>query len=488
MRILCSLIILAVFVFSIPASAAKPQLPLDGLAYLKDYSVGRSSSYDRAGRNNDRVTMQAGDTITLFKTEKAGMIHHIWFTIGGREGRYGSRLVLRMYWDGNDYPSVECPLGDFFGAGFGYDQPTNNALFEVSADGRARNCFIPMPYADGAKLTLTNESGNTIKYTYFYVDYREMKRLPRGMGRFHAQYRQAFPTTGDNYVILDTKGKGHFLGCHVSCRNNRNGWMGEGDDMIYIDGSEKPTLAGTGSEDYFSDAWGYRHFCHPYHGLSFYQGCLFKHAICTAYRYHVQDPITFDKSIKMTMEHGTGNNRADDWSSVAFWYQKKAVSVAGTMPSVGERLIEYPKSITVTGAETIQGKNLLDYVITGGGSVKVQEMDGGKSQLLFKNRYPEGYISMRLVCKTRERIRIKVKFNTAVDCGKWKVFVNSMAESQELDMYSENDKVREWTSDRWIQFDPDETILEFRCQDKNGWATGKQLGIDQIEFIKYVRK
>jgi D-arabinan exo alpha-(1,3)/(1,5)-arabinofuranosidase (non-reducing end) len=485
-------VVLLALLMATSISMAAPFGPLDGLASIDaDFTTQRSSSYNPTGENRDWWWMEPGQTQTLLQVDGSGIVNHIWMTNGTVEARYSSRLVLRMYWDGNDYPSVEAPVGDFFGTGFGYLNPFHNALFEVSAEGRAYNCFIPMPFAKGARVTLTNESKENRCRVFFYVDYQKYKKLPRGLGRFHAQYRQQFPCENGNFPIVETTGKGRYLGCHLSCRNNKNGWMGEGDDMIYIDGSPTPTLYGTGTEDYFSDAWCFREFQHPSHGLSLYMGDKFTNSVHTAYRYHVQDPIVFKKSIKVGIEHGTQNNRTDDWAAVGFWYQERAVSVAGTLPKTSQRLIKYPHVLELGETITLEGEELIGKVIAAGGKMQAQELkqervagvSGGK-QLLFSNRHPNGRISLLMHSEKSVRYRLQVRFSKGADYGIWQAYFNSKPIKKPLDLYSEKLTLSKWVNLGSLRVEKGESLLEFRCKDRNGFSDGRVLGIDAIRLIK----
>ncbi|MCH8009996.1 MAG: DUF2961 domain-containing protein, partial [Chloroflexi bacterium] len=232
------------------------------------------------------------------------------------------------------------------------------------------NCYFPMPFADGARIDLTND-GERRLVVYFYVDYEEYDELEDDVARFHAQWRRENPTEGwgddskrmfdnpdyvrevwstpnpdgkANYVLLEAEGRGHYVGCNlnIDCfQRSKNDWYGEGDDMIFIDGDTKPTLHGTGTEDYFNTAWSPRQeFCTPYHGLPLYSGTeewpyAGKNSM---YRYHIEDPVHFQKSIRVTIEHGHANNLSNDYSSTAYWYQTEPHATFPPLPDVGGRL------------------------------------------------------------------------------------------------------------------------------------------------------
>ncbi|MBM3496778.1 MAG: DUF2961 domain-containing protein [Armatimonadetes bacterium] len=329
---------------------------LTNLALLRDARSRRASSFDKTGGNEDFVVFAPGETKTIAGIRGPGCIRHIWMTAAGKEEALLRRWVLGMYWDGEREPSVECPLGDFFGMGFGMTKDFVSAPLQMSpANGMGLNCWFPMPFSHGATITMTNE-GDLPNTLYYYVDYEEYDRPVEGAGYFHAQWRRENPTdgwmtperraelqgdvwkiwklpeamnpTGDgNYVILEAEGRGHYVGCNLNIdvfERQVNDWYGEGDDMIYVDGDPFPTLSGTGTEDYFCMAYCPRtEYSAPYHGLILYSGAedwpwKGKNSM---YRYHIEDPIHFRESIRVTIEHGHANKLSNDYSSTAYWYQ-----------------------------------------------------------------------------------------------------------------------------------------------------------------------
>ena len=341
---------------------------LNTIAFSRNTKRRRISSYDRSGGNDDRLYVERGEIRTIADIRGAGCITHIWCTIAGEkfkeEKNYLRKIILRMYWDNEENPSVEVPIGDFFGMGHAQCRNFVSAPLQMSPqDGKAFNCWFPMPFSNGAKIELVNEcDGQTI--VYFYIDYEEFDLLPEGMLRFHAAWNREFPTkgfeqgsmtnrewlfegkntTGDNnYVLLEAEGKGHYVGCNVNIHNLRDtakmDWPGEGDDMIFIDGEKwPPTLHGTGTEDYVNMAWcPTQEYSAPYHGLILGGKDNWKGKI-SYYRYHIQDPVMFEKSIRVTIEHGHNNHRSDDWSSTAYWYQTEPHVKFKPMLPVKDRL------------------------------------------------------------------------------------------------------------------------------------------------------
>jgi hypothetical protein len=335
---------------------------LDNLAVLRDGHSKRVSSFDRTGKNRDAFTIAAGDTLTLADLKGAGIIRHIWFTIMAGDN-YLRRMVLRMYWDGMKQPSVEAPVGDFFGIGHAQLAPLNTVVFSVSSSEffgpkAGMNCYWPMPFSDGARITITNESDGEVSAFYYYVDYDEMRSLPPGMGRFHAWWNRNNPcprpkhlgkdpevnlTDKDNYLLADIKGRGHYVGCNLSVHNLYGGWWGEGDDMFMVDGEKwPPDLHGTGSEDYFGHAWGMQaQNAFLYNGVSYHKKGTEPAQVnerITVYRYHINDPVIFHKSLRASIEHGHANDRCDDYCSTAYWYQELPHKPFPKFPKAEDRL------------------------------------------------------------------------------------------------------------------------------------------------------
>lgn len=323
--------------------------PLSSLATLRDCVSKRASSYDVTGGNRDCISIEPGETVVVADLKGAGYIRHIWFTISCEDRHYLRRLVLRMFWDGESEPSVIVPVGDFFGVGHGLaNHFVSLPLTMVKARGRGQNagmnCYWPMPFASSALVEVENQCEVRVRSFYYQVDYELTAELPADQGRFHAQWNRENPCrrveyadprnevnlTGDeNYVILQADGKGHYVGCVLNVDNanafhqNYN-WFGEGDDMIFIDGERwPPSLHGTGTEDYFGAAWGFPcgEYSGPYTGVSLAGDTNEWSGRWSVYRFHIEDPVHFQKSIRVTIEHGHANDQGNDYSSVAYWYQ-----------------------------------------------------------------------------------------------------------------------------------------------------------------------
>lgn len=331
-------IILIFLTLLLALSLAEAQNILSSLGEKQDYRSQRISSSDPTGGNRDAISIAPGQTAILADIKGPAAIHHIWFTISA-EAFYGRKLVLRIYWDGEDTPSVEVPLGDFFAVGHGLNRNLVSIPIVRSSEGRALNCYWYMPFRWSAHITVTNEGSCPVGSFYYYIDYRKVSDLKPDVPYFHAQYRQEFPCEpGRNYLILEAVGQGHYVGCNLSVLQRSMGWWGEGDDMIYLDGEEIPSLHGTGSEDYFSDAWGMREGNNLYYGCSLQEEDFQAGSKATVYRFHLPDPIPFFKSIRVTIEHGHANDRSDYYSSVAYWYQTEPHKPFPPLPPVDKRL------------------------------------------------------------------------------------------------------------------------------------------------------
>ena len=334
---------------------------LAGLPEVKDYVQKRASSYDRSGGNADYRRIAPGETLALMDERGPGEITHFWTTMWAEGGPALKALVLRMYWDEETTPSVESPLGDFFGLGLGDYVVYESAPLAV-APNRALNSFFPIPFQKHARITVTNEGSHQVSNFYFNIDYRAYARpLPADLLYFHAQYRQASPNHGwtnqwqsngdkivedkknvngeDNYVWMEAKGRGHFVGVTMSVLQNQDGWWGEGDDMFFIDGEKSPSITGTGSEDYFLGAFdfGDRAFSFTQFGAPL-KGEERAGGRSSVYRFHLDSPITFTTSLRATIEHGHANARSDNYFSVAYWYQTEPHGTFPTLPALADRL------------------------------------------------------------------------------------------------------------------------------------------------------
>ncbi len=350
----CALYLISVLITSLTAYGQNNDIgPLSGLATLRDTTSKRASSFDRKGGYFDAVPIKAGQTVTLLDVSGPGSIRHIWATIYSQSKYHLREIVLRMHWDGETDPSVEVPIGDFFGTGFGMYHSWHS--LPLTVQGKALNCYFPMPFGNRAWMTVTNEGTQDVEYFFYQVDYELYPDVAdiANQGRFHAQWHRENPTkampqdglhplhpSGDgNYLIVDALGKGQFVGLVLNVQGFSTGWWGEGDDMWFVDGEGyPPSLHGTGLEDYFGNAWGFQDvFNYPFIGYS-RKGNDDATGFHTMYRFHVQDPIYFKKSLRGGIEHGHANSRADDFSSTAYWYQTEPHKKFDPLPPVEKRM------------------------------------------------------------------------------------------------------------------------------------------------------
>jgi hypothetical protein len=363
----------------------------------KEGSSKRISSWDQTGGNKDAATIAAGEMLAIAEIAGSGIIQHIWFTVASQDQYSLRKVLIRIFWDEETTPSVESPMGDFFGVGHGaashyVSLPLNMITTQGVVESKtAMNSFFEMPFRKNARVEIVNECEHEI-ILYYYVDYVE-KHVDEDAFYFHASWRREMPTKGlidlvdlktrhdqqdnawwaedqvnkvknldgaHNYVLLDAEGEGHYVGCVLSIDHINPipgfSWPGEGDDMFFIDGQDwPPTLHGTGTEDYFCTAWGYPSgkYDGPYHGVSLaaplvgYGGAWRdKNTIpfndysgkWSKYRFHIVDPIIFRKSLLFSIEHGHANCQSNDYSSVAYWYQREPHKLFPEMLSVDLRM------------------------------------------------------------------------------------------------------------------------------------------------------
>lgn len=267
--------------------------------------AGAMENKGAKGHPADRVP--AGETVILLETEGPGMINRIWLTINDRSPEMLRSLRLEMFWDGEKKPAVSVPLGDFFGIGLGRKVPFENALFS-DPEGRSFNSIIPMPFKEGARITITNDSDNDLTALFFDIN-MVRKEFTEDMLYFHTYWNRELSTElGEDFEILpEVEGTGRFLGTNIGIFTNEDyssSWWGEGEVKIFLDGDgESPTLVGTGTEDYIGTAWGQGTFNHQYQGALIADGEKFEQAF---YRYHIPDPVYFHDDIRVSIQQMGG--------------------------------------------------------------------------------------------------------------------------------------------------------------------------------------
>ena len=353
------------------------QGPLSHIARIVPARSLRISSYDRAGGNHDSIAIEPGETKTIAEISGAGIVKHIWITISSGDPLVRRNLVLRAYWDGQEHPSIEAPIGDFFGQGWGQKYNfISLPLAAAPANGNALVCYFPMPFANGARFTVENQSEFRTDNFYYYLDYEAHAEIPADMGRFHAWYNQELtqpesqsgdvenewavfgdfannPSDANNYLFAEIEGTGHFVGINYYVNSPSPIWYGEGDDMFLVDGEAWPGSAhGTGTEDYFNQSWcPDEHYCHPYFGTAYAPGRnnndprfgWLGRTHC--YRFHLEDPVRFSRSLRASIEHGHANCLTLDISSVAYWYQTMPSRPFPPLPSAEARKPRNPVDV-----------------------------------------------------------------------------------------------------------------------------------------------
>lgn len=316
----------------------------------------RASSFDRSGANRDFVQIGPGETFTLLEHDGPGCLTHLYCALVLPDVRDYRHAILRCYWDGSPDPSVEVPLGDFFGIAHGQVREFTSQLLAVNpgmGSSHGLNAYFPMPFSEGAKVTLENRGptpfGGPSGAFWYHIDYEAYAEpLPAGVQRFHATYRQERPTVAvgpspnvqfnddpntdgaDNYVALDTRGSGRMVGLLLEVDNTVGPvWYGEGDDMVFIDDEQwPPSVHGTGSEEIFGGGASPKHpYAGPYTGFHLVDSPRYDGRVAM-YRWYVHDPIHFSSSLRWTVEHGHANNFAVDYSSVAYWYQSPLATLS----------------------------------------------------------------------------------------------------------------------------------------------------------------
>jgi hypothetical protein len=478
--------------------------PLDPMAFsqLKDFTAHRSSSNSAlADWNDDSKHPLPGEALTIADLTGPGIVTHIWTTASGTEYGWPRLLRLRVYYDGSAIPSVDVPLGDFFAVGHGFERPIRSLVIRNLSDGRARNSYWPMPFEKSCRITLTNEGTRRLG-VYYHVDWEKVPSLPANTAYFHARYRQALPAPADGtpWVFLDTKGRGFYVGTVLSIVQAEPGWFGEGDDMFYVDGEKVASIQGTGSEDYFNDAWGLHVAEGEYTGSPISEGEGLG-ARMSAYRWHLMDPVPFTKSIRVEIEHKgwtyqpdgkvktAFGERSDLISSVAYWYQKGIAADQPPVPYGSARLphgnaqqIEVEKSVADARAEK--------------GKVSVsKELFWGKDVILFEGEGPGAKLEVPFDVREDGEYELSTQVAQAPDYGVYEILLDGKpVTGRELE-HEPGADIRTQTRfdgyaydtyvglDRqlgWLNLSKGRHSLTFVCIGKNPASSGYTLGVDNV--------
>jgi len=488
-------------------SLAKPQ---DGrsMRATSTFRLGKDGKYDPNApplsdlterSNSDNFRVAPGATHTLMDVKGPGVITHMWMTFLGPErqdwAKNGSanhqEMLLRVYWDGSKRPAIEAPVGDFFANCFG-KRAEVISLPVIVEDADSYNCFWRMPFRKSARVEIVNQSDKPISLLYYNIDWIKKDRLPKDTPYFYAQYRQEYPVAhGRDYVILDTKGKGHYVGTVLAVRTRSPAWFGEGDEKIYIDGEETNSIQGTGTEDYFLSAWGLKKTGTPYFGVPYFDQWGIVGGHTSAYRWHINDPIVFNKGIKVAIEHFgwiapdenkdyksmSWNEREDDYSSVAFWYQQGDPTFDARAPEGKERKLPSIERITAYGRDFTSSK------YHGEGNTSTQQLDlYDAPQLLYQPAKQEGaWVEIPFEVKKKEPLRLLLNLTKSYDFGRWQAYLNGIKIGGPVDLYSKDAENEEFhLMDFWP--DPGQYTLRLECVGKNQLSSGYFLGLESVRL------
>lgn len=440
-----------------------------------------SSDEDWQNGNVDARSILRGETRLLGELEGPGVIQHLWFTVGTNDPFYARNLVLRIYWDGEERPSVEAPLGDFFAVGHALRRDVNSIPVSNSTFGKAYNCYWPMPFRESARLEIANESSDYDAAVYWNVDWGNLDEVAENTPYFHARYRQEFPAKGGDYLFLDTEGAGYYVGTVYSARLRSPGWFGEGDERLYIDGEELPSLRGTGTEDYFSQAWGFHQLHRPYYGGSIIEGWQ-PGELISVYRWHWLDPIPFAESLRMTIEHknfdfdlkeGTisSRDRHDDLSSVAYWYQLGQEKAFAEFPDAADRLYEMVHVEWEDRQEEIQKPE--DVKMT----MKTSTQLSGTGYLVLEGLDKDEEVRLSFEIPAEDRYRPRLFLGKTEKSGVFSVSFGKDALLARIDLNSErelepHEELLDWTALK----EENQTVI-LRCLEKG------DLVLDALQLV-----
>ncbi len=519
----------AILVSSIvcPSSGAPPQREHDASPpfvermAVRSARTARASSWDRSGGNHDWVPVKPGQTVTLADVAAAGCIKHIYCTyIIDKEPprrRFFRDLILRMYWDGEKTPSVECPIGDFFGVSNTVPRPVKSLDLVVNpgaygSPGTAGlNCYFPMAFSKRARVEVTYDSEGTTAPVgiWYHIDYETYATAPAWMehvGRFHAQFRRrrtekdtkakdVNKTGTENYVILEARGQGHLAGYMLGVDNVTGGWWGEGDDMVFVDGEKwPPSFHGTGTEEIFGGgACPSVEYSGPYTGFHLIENRNGEHwyGKNAMYRLFVRDPIRFQKSIRVTIEHGHANDMANDYSSVAYWYQTEPHAPFPPLPSSAERrpIADYPTEASdYEGA--IEAETLATTAKTSGrplSSLRYGAKWSAGRMLWYQSDTLGDFLSLQVPVSETGRYEVMMNLAKATDFGIFQLSVDGKALGKPFDAYNGTGgvghthaiKARK-VSFGVVELEAGTRTFEFRLVGKNDKATSYMVGVDCI--------
>ena len=425
-----------------PPAAASPAAPplalgrgsLDALVLPRASRLAHYSSHDSTRRNDDFRRLQPGETVTLVDHEGAGIVRRWWLTIAPRNHAAIQRqLIVRCYWDGEREPSVEVPVSDFFGVGFG--EWHDYVLLPLNMTSGGYNAYWPMPFRRSARITVENRSREVVDRLYYNVAVEAYDRLPDSTLYFHAQFRRTRAVRGEPVTLLAAEGRGHYVGTLLSMAppRGRSMWYLEGNERVFVDGEAAPSVLGTGTEDYFSSGWYFDTgpYSAPYHGATVKDTLTGR---VSAYRWHIEDPIPFTRRLEFTIEHGgTNDTPGVDYSSVAFWYQTHPHAPFPPLPAELLPLVPAPPE-RIPGM--VEAEAALARARATAGAVRLQDMSdweldsarwSGGTQLWWVEAAQGARLTMPLQAPRAGTFELVGYFTRANNYGDVRVHVNGRA-------------------------------------------------------------
>lgn len=475
------------------------------------FRQGKNGSYDKNAApkhdleersNSDNFRVGPGQSHVLMDAKGPGVITHIWMTFLGPEpqdwAKNGSathqEMLLRIYWDGDSKPAVEAPVGDFFANCFGKRSEVIS-LPVVVEDGDSYNCFWNMPFRKSARIEIVNQSDKNVNLLYYNIDWIKKDKIAHDTPYFYAQYRQEYPVeNGKDYTVLETTGAGHYVGTVFSVRTRSPMWFGEGDERIYIDGENVPSIQGTGTEDYFLSAWGLKTTNTPYSGVPYFDQWGIVGGHTSAYRWHLNDPIVFEKGIKVTMEHfgwispdenplgktNSWNEREDDYASVAFWYQT-GKSTFGARAPENRKLPSLDRIVAFARDGETHGN--------GGTSKQQLDLYEGEQILYQPQSQTDAWIKVPFKVTKKEPLRLLLNMTTSYDFGRYQAYLvppgtattEGIKVGEVMDFYSKDVANKEF---HLLDFWPEPGLYTLRliCVGKNVASNGNLLGIESVRL------
>ena len=350
-----------------------------------------------------------------------------------------------------------------------------------------------MPFRKSVRIEIENQSTKPLSLLYYNIDWIKLDRLPDATPYFHAQYRQEYPVRkGEDYLMLETKGKGHFVGAVLGVRMRSPAWFGEGDEKIYIDGEAKPSIWGTGTEDYFLAAWGLERSGTPYFGVPFFDYRTIGGHV-SSYRWHLHDPVVFQTGIKVTMEHmgwmsedenpeykaTSWNEREDDYASVAFWYQTGPSTFMERAPGADVRRLPGLARTEVRAWDSGVARR------HGIGEVTktVDEATGGDILIYRPGHSAGAWLEFPLEVGAKEPLRLEVAARTLSDGGLYQATLDGVKIGEPLDFRAEHPAPAVFPLlDFWPE--PGPHVLRLECVGKSALSFGHACGVEAVRLLE----